>query len=214
MALSALGALTLRNGNWDELHSYLYVGDERNLPTWWNAALLATFAVAAALAAKLVPERAESRAWALIAAVGFALSIDEATRLHERSGVLLGPLGISVPTYQWVFVGAVVAALGLAVLGRAARALPRRTRRGLALAVTLYLAAALGLEAISGYLYAQQLSVLASGVTHVEEACEMAAVILALSAVLHRLAPMQLSLAAEHSGTRDDARTPAVPKLP
>ncbi|WP_284305139.1 hypothetical protein [Mobilicoccus caccae] len=188
--LSALAYLVLDRDTHGGLFDYFYVGTEMNLPTWWNVMLLAAIAVTATLAAAVFA--AERLGWAAIAATACFLSLDEGSRLHENAGLAPAYLGLSVPTFAWVAVGAVVAPVGVLVLAFATRRLPRRTRRALAACVTVYIAAALGLEAVSGYVIEQGGWGTYLALTHIEEMLEMTACAFAVHAILARLLPLRV----------------------
>jgi hypothetical protein len=166
---------------------FLDIGGEGNLPTWWNATLLALVAVAAVAVSMLwsdtpAPSR---RAWWVVAAAATYLSIDEAAGLHER---LAGPgesIGIDVPTYAWILPGTLLALAGTIVLVAAARHLPRRTAASLAVALGAYGAGAIGLEAFNGWIRRRSDdSPWYTLGTIVEEALEMGACILAVAAIV------------------------------
>lgn len=134
------------------------VGNENNLPTWWNAALLM---VAAALASVVAcvswnGRRAKSpgtAVWWLIGLLLAALSLDEVASLHERLGRLADA---ALPghgfTYAWLAVGipmALALLTGTVFVTRSLAVVPRR----LLLAGLLVLfAGAVGLEAANDIL--------------------------------------------------------------
>lgn len=189
-ASAAVYALVDRSTH-GRLFDYFYVGTEMNLPTWWNVMLLAGAALAAAGAAALYAR--ERVGWAAVAAATAFLSLDEGSRLHENAGLLVRGLG--VPTFGWVVVGAVIAPLGLLVLALLTRRLPRTTRRTLGLLAGLYVAAALGLETLGGYLLGQGHSGAFFALAHVEEALEMVAAAGAMCTILDRILPVRLEAA-------------------
>jgi len=124
------------------LRSGLSLSYEGNLPTWYAAGLLWTAALGLGRIAMQVswPQR---RAWAGLAAIFMFLSLDEAVELHESLGgaELHGPL-----YFSWVVPGALLTgAFGLVYL-RFWLGLPDATRRGFAIALAIYVGAALGME--------------------------------------------------------------------
>lgn len=98
--LSALAYAVIDRERHPMAWDYVYVGAEMNLPTWWNILLLAGVGLAGACLA------AERVGWFTVAAAAAFLSLDEGSRLHEVSGNLVGLVGLSVPTFAWVVVGA------------------------------------------------------------------------------------------------------------
>lgn len=183
------------HGSWFD---YFYVGTEMNLPTWWNVLLLAGVGLAAAFAAAVLPT--ERAGWCAIAAAAAFLSLDEGSRLHETTGHLVQGLGL--PTFSWVLVGAIVAPIGLIVLAVLTRHLPRGTRLALTACVAAYVFAALGLEAIGGYLQHQDNWGGFLTLTHVEEMLEMLACAFAIYVIVRRVVPLRIEKLAEPVGTR------------
>ena len=170
------------------LFNYFYVGEEMNLPTWWNVVLLFAVALAALVAAACV--RRERASWLLVAATAAFLSLDEGSRLHERLGALTG--GVEVATFRWVVAAAVLAPVGLVALWLLTRALPARTRRLLGMSVAVYVFAALGLEALGGHMFYRDEWGAFLALTHVEELLEMLACVGATAAILQRLVPLRI----------------------
>lgn len=188
LALVLLSAVTVafEDSRLHGVHKYLYVGEEYNLPTWWNSGLLLVMAMLAlAVRARTAADRTgERRAWLLAAAATGYLSLDELTRLHERAGALNRLVGFSVPTFQWVLTGVVVAFLGTVVLYVTTRPLATPTRRQLGLALVMYVGAALGLEIVGGSFFIAGDKAVGVLLTHVEELVEMLAVVVGIRAVL------------------------------
>ncbi len=180
---------------WDRIASpiprakaWFDIGNESNLPTWWNATLLILVAMCA-LVASLVADRArERRAWWVVALAGTYLSIDEATELHERLAGIGERSGLAGPTYAWLAPGIVVALAGATVLVIAGRALPRRAGARLGLALGIYAVAALGLEAVGGWIRDDSDdSPWFTIAIMLEEGLEMLACVLAVGAILDTL---------------------------
>jgi hypothetical protein len=133
---------------------FVDIGAEGNLPTWWNATLLALMGATALVAAALQRPgltNPSTRAWIVVAAAGTYLSIDEAAGLHERLGGLTYLGGIDPPTYAWVVPGSLLAAAGIAILVLTGRSLPSPTAQRLGLALVAYGIGAIGLEAFTGW---------------------------------------------------------------
>ena len=71
--VSAVAFLTIRDGSWNDLFTWLYIGSELSLPAYWNAALLALVGVAAALHAVTADDARLTRGWTVVAVVGLLL---------------------------------------------------------------------------------------------------------------------------------------------
>lgn len=167
----------------DRLHGlqpWFDVGLENNVPTGWTVLLLLV------LATRLWRLRGQSRAWPFAALAAAALAVDEWVGWHEHlrvPGEALRQAGLSLPTYAWVLPGAVVAALCLAAATPWLRSLPVAVRRRVLLAVAVFCSGALVGDAVSGWAVRLGGSVeLWRAITTVEEALEMAGVLLAVSA--------------------------------
>lgn len=181
---------------------------ENSMPAWFSSSLLLGAALAGALCGLLAWQRhasgglgphpgaghrAESLAWWVLAAGLGYLSLDEAITIHEHFGKLVGLEGGALPTFEWLVVGVVLAALGVATLLAVGRGFPRSFHPWLAGGVALYALGALGVEAINGY----GLRATADGSTYqvvvgpalvvVEEVCEMVGVIIIGTGILSYL---------------------------
>ena len=168
------------------IRAFLHVNEEASLPTWWNAALLLTVAFCAFWARVQEPDEGGRRAWLLVGSAGALMSMDETASLHER---LAGPVrsaGIDPPTFAWLIPGIVIAATGSLLLVRVGRLLPRSTRGPLLLALTVYAAGAIGVEAANGVLRDVRVLYYLTG-TIVEELLEMVACILAVGTIVNHL---------------------------
>ena len=141
-----------------QLRTYLDVFDETNLPTWWAASVLVAAALACGAVAVLSGPGVARRRWLLLAGLTAALSVDEATVLHERlDRAVLAWLSPGDLPYLWVVPGAVVG-LGVVVsVVRLTRAAPAPARRRLLLGSGLLLGSALGGEAVQGVLVTEGL---------------------------------------------------------
>jgi hypothetical protein len=162
---------------------FLDLNTEANLPTFYSTFLLLVLAGTLALRAVL-GVAAQRAAWFVMATTTIQLAVDEATSLHER---FLDPLGRQVGggagalTFAWVIPGAVLAVVAGLALVRTTRVLPGATRRRLGLALGVFVAGALGVEMISGAVLDERgHDRVYLAVTTVEEALELAGVLLAL----------------------------------
>ncbi len=173
--LSSLARIQLGEGvaRWTELFN---LDAEANVPTWFGSILLLRCALASA------------RYTRALAAVFVALSIDEVAMVHERAAAALlerSP-GSALP---WLLGGVVVAALGTALVP-ALRRLPAAARARAAAAGALYVAGALGVEAL-GQRFARRHGWWNPGyvgLAALEEAMEMAGAILYVDALVRAAA--------------------------
>ncbi len=199
-----------------DLKTFVDIGGEANLPTWWNASLLFTVFVVAVAAAFLPWLSAESGprdagvrgAWLVIAAAGAYLSLDETAGLHERLATPVRSSGLDLPTYAWLVPGAVIAALGCLILFKAARRLPVPVVRRLAVALACYLTGAIGMEGVNGLFSTRGLDmelVFAAGTT-LEETLEMVACVLAITAIVDHLVGRLTGAAEVVTAARSRAR--------
>jgi hypothetical protein len=163
---------------------------EGNVPTWYQSAtLLLCAGLAAVVAVRAWRDRAPFRVhWALTALFCLYLSADEAASIHEMS---VRPLRAAFDTtgllyYPWIAIGGAVA-LTLAVASRGFLAgLPARTRRTVVLAAAIFLAGALGIEALGGR-YAElhgRANFAYGAIATAEETLEMIGVLIAVRALL------------------------------
>lgn len=166
---------------------------EGNIPTWYQAAALLVCSVPAAIiAASAFRTRSPFRVqWALIAAALVYMSADEAAAIHELSvKPLRSALGASgLLYYPWVIIGLAVVIIGAMALRTFIAALPGPTRKALLTAAGVFLAGALGMEALSG-MFAEQYGRDNFGygvITTLEESLEMVGVVLALRALMEHL---------------------------
>jgi hypothetical protein len=161
------------------------IGGEHNLPSYWNAFLLLLVSVGA-----LVASRHDTRtnptarwAWLVVATAGLYLTLDEAFELHERLADPVTSRGIDIGTYAWVLAGAILAFAGAAILVTTGRHLPASARNRLALALGIYGASAIGMEAVNGWSREHDHDTLYTLGTLIEETGEMGACILAVATI-------------------------------
>jgi hypothetical protein len=165
-----------------------WANQELNVWSWYSTLVLA--ALAAAFAVTAVLRRAGRRPYAdsvVFACVATWLSIDEAAALHERLGTVARALGVK-GTFEWVVLGLPVAIVGIAALAVVSRRTDPLLRRRLGVAALVFLGGSLGLEAVAGTLVetwglSKTAPLFILEVT-LEEATEVAGVLLALRAVL------------------------------
>ena len=166
---------------------------EANVPTWFSSSILLACAMLLAWIA-MCQRAAEDRFWRhwTVLAAGFLyMSLDETAVIHEMlirpTRQLLGFGGVL--HFSWV-VPAVILVLILAVaFARFIRNLPRGTRNLFLLSGTLFVLGSLGMESVSAFFYTGiGLESVGYGLaTTVEEALEMAGIVLFLKALLEYL---------------------------
>jgi hypothetical protein len=161
------------------------IGGEHNIPTYWNAFLLLLVSAGAVVAAWRAPlTNSPARwPWLVVAGAGLYLTFDEAFEIHERFDEPVTSRDIDIGTYAWVLPGAIVAIIGGSILVATGRHLPAMARRRLALALGVYAASAVGVEAINGWSRDHGNDFLYTLGTLVEETGEMAACILAVTTI-------------------------------
>ncbi len=186
--------------------SFFRTQTENNIPTWYQSSALLLCALllgAIAWGTKRLG-RPYVGHWKFLAAVFLFLSVDEAVEIHEAVSIALRRVIDTGGPFRYVWVipyGIFAAVLGVAYLGFLAR-LPRRTRRLFLLAGGGYVGAAVGVEMVQAvldrgpYLFARVASPIAA---NVEEALEMAAIVLFVYALLSYIAlylpQLQISVA-------------------
>lgn len=190
---------------------FLNVENEGNLPTAFSVALL-TFAAILLYIIGLL-NRANSalfsKQWLWLGILFSYLAVDELAGIHElfnSVGLLLQRLGWG-GVYQgyfrwpWVLVGIFAVIAVYFVFWRFVRSLPKRTGRYFFFAATLFVAGAIGLEMVGGWL-SPVLDGPGSGampityllVSHAEEALEMTGVVVFIYALLEYGHPIIVSL--------------------
>ncbi|MGY2128320.1 hypothetical protein [Blastococcus sp. SYSU DS0617] len=173
----------------DSAYRLLNADGEGNVTTWFSTVLLFSIAlvclgVGMLLRARSAPLR---RYWLGLALVFGYLSVDELAWLHEelipRMDGIVEAEGAF--TFPWVVVAAPLVILFAVVYAGFLWKLPRRTAALFVLAGLLYVGGALGLEAVGGLFYGDDLgaNVAYVLVTTVEECLEMIGAALFLYAV-------------------------------
>lgn len=134
------------------LEPLLDAGDEANLPTWWQSALLAAGAlVAAAVAARTSRVvRTQRWRWCAVSACLLVLSLAEGAALDQRAAPLLDRLR-ALPAGRFGSAPFVFAALALALAAFAPLLRPfRGARMLLAIAGLTWVAGAVGMQWLQG----------------------------------------------------------------
>jgi hypothetical protein len=178
--------------------NFFDVDREQNLPTFYSALLLFVTSLLLALIATIKRQNREGLVAHWIGlAIGFLyISMDDMLVLHENLAIpVQNALRPHLPRFlyfAWVLpAGVLVLAVALVYL-RFVLALPRRSRRLFVLSGAVYVLGALGMEMLSGAIYAANgespNSLLYSLATSLEEGGEMGGVVLFIYALLDHLA--------------------------
>ena len=135
------------------------VGEDANIPTWYSSVtlLLCSILLAVIAAAKKTHGDRYTRHWAVLSVVFVFLSIDEVATIHEKFST--EPLGFDTGGFlyglfhpTWVIFGIIFVLVVLLSYLRVLASLPRKTRYLFLVAGALFVAGALGMEALSGRL--------------------------------------------------------------
>lgn len=138
------------------IRGYFEVDSENNLPAWWSSFMLLSSGTLLFYAAALW-RWSGWRGWWRWVAIGLvltAMSLDEATRIHERLGRLYRMLFGEAPLdhYTWLMLGVPVAVAVIIFLAVMIRGMPGLPRTLLFCGVVVFLAGAVGMEIIQSLL--------------------------------------------------------------
>ena len=135
------------------------VGDERNIPTWFESIqfLLCSILLAVVTVAKKQRNDRYSLHWGVLSIILLLLSLDEVASIHEAIGqqserLLHSATGLTpggAITFFWVVPGAVFVIIVLLAYLRFLAHLPRTTRRSFLFAGALFVLGALGIEMLT-----------------------------------------------------------------
>ena len=128
--------------------------EEANVPTWFETVTLVLAAALLEVAARVNRSVRDGRwvRWRVLSSGFLFMSLDELASIHERFRLPLQMLR-NVPKFRafsWVVPAAVLVALLFAFFLPWLRKLPERTRNGLLLAGAIFVAGAVGFEALGG----------------------------------------------------------------
>lgn len=180
-----------------EIPQAIRLGGELNIGTWFSSALhLVNAGLLALLAANSV--RAERVRWILLGLAVLVVSMDEVSANHEQVGyVLHTALGTGgFLTYAWIIPAAVLVAVVAAVCGP--MVLRRPGGRLVAVAAAVFVAGAIGVEAIEGWWFdatGNADDVVHVALSGVEEGLEMLGLIVAMAGLLRMAGGCGLRLA-------------------
>jgi len=124
---------------------------EGNIFTWYNTALLLANGLLLLLAARLwrPTDGRISRAMTLLGGLFILLSLDEMVSIHERLGRDVSRIAIGEEiVYAWIFPGAVFVLVVAVYVLSAFRRLPRPVLGQMIVAGAIFVAGAIGVEAI------------------------------------------------------------------
>jgi hypothetical protein len=132
---------------------FLDLDQEGNLPSWWSATLwtLAALLAFGAAAQRQKTQRARNR-WTALGVLYLYLSMDEMSAFHEMLGIALRRVSLFVTVfhYAWLAYGFAFTALVAAYFAPFVLRLPRYVLGCIAVAATIYVSAAAGLEWYAG----------------------------------------------------------------
>lgn len=218
---SITGQLTKYVQGHDFVHGLIrlfYVDNENNIPSFFSVSLLLLAALLLGLitALKKVTHAPYGFQWTLLSFTFLCMALDEAASIHELLTVpmrgLLGRQAGGIFFFAWVIPGIAFAAVfGLSYL-KFLLHLPANTRGSFALAATLYLGGAIGMELLGGR-YAElhgTENLTYSMAATVEESLEMAGVIVFIYTLLNYIADnfQEIRLRIDHAEGRSPSLVP------
>lgn len=133
-----------------------YFAHEGNVPTWFSTVQLVACSFVLGLIARAKSARGDPYTfhWKLLCAIFLLLSLDETAHVHESFNryihATLSPGGLLY--YPWVALGLLAIVLLAVIFAKFLIALDVPTRRGFLLAGGIFLAGALGMESIGGWI--------------------------------------------------------------
>ncbi len=173
----------------------LWVDQEGNLPTWFSSAILLLGAILAIIIARST--RGEGRphvGWHLLAGLLLMLAIDEVAGIHEISARYaaradgFGLFPENGLTFGWVLLAMPPVTVACWLAARFFRTLPGPVRNRLGAGLAIFLAGALGVEALTGQIVGlQPRTWLYLVFSTVEEGAEMTGVVVFLDGLLVHL---------------------------
>ena len=132
----------------------LWVDGEGNVPAWYSAVLLFLCALLLAAITLAQHHQADGKlsGWLFLTLIFFFLSLDEIAQFHELS---ITPLRTRFELtgffhYAWIVPATLAVVLFVLAYAKFIARLPARTRQLFLLAGAVYIAGALGVEAVSG----------------------------------------------------------------
>ena len=195
------------------IYHYLEVTSEVNLPMWWNVLLLIVAATLMFLVAANTPSRSARLAWRTMAVIALLMSLDDATMLHEKLGMIVERFAPATGmTFTWVLLGGPIALAVVIMAIMASRKMHKTPRRLLVSGFVVFLGAAVGFEFIADYLIRTEAHWFLYRVTyHLEEGLEMAGAALIAVAPLSNIQRIRLTgqIDSAGGGTAPWAGTPA-----
>lgn len=191
------------------LVNWLYLGEEANPPTWYQTAafLLAALLAGAVSRGEQTGGGRYARHWLGLALILAYLSLDEGGKVHERLVEPLQHLLGFMPTGAWVTTWIIVALPAVALVGLVYLRffflhLSPRERIQAALAAAVFVAGAVGIEMLTGWLMVPEGGtyveygalvrpadepLISVFLVHLEEAMEMIGLLIFIDLLLGRL---------------------------
>ncbi|MDN5930859.1 MAG: hypothetical protein L0I24_07315, partial [Pseudonocardia sp.] len=160
------------------------VSEEMNVPTFFSVGVFLAAASALVVAGVLAGGRLRS-ALGVTAGLLALLAFDDFAALHERLKAVGDLVTLGAFEYAWVLPGAVIGAVVVVAFWRLAVQLDGAARRDLLVGIAVFFVAALGFEAVNGFLDQPGLNGMPLQIgTHVEEVTENLGIILVLRGAL------------------------------
>jgi len=164
---------------------------EMNIPTWFSAFMLMGCAVLLRIIATEQKERSNRyfRQWKLLSSLFWFFAIDEVFSLHEIFIIPEIAEALKLPLFlhsMWVIPGTIFVLWFIKYFWKFVMHLPARSRFHFCLAITIYLAGALGMEMVGSFYgeWKTQRDLVYAMMTNVEEAMEMGGIIIFIYGLL------------------------------
>jgi hypothetical protein len=195
--IAHLAELLVLHGRFKRVLELFDVDSEQSIASWYSAIMLAMSAALVALIVYTMRGKAERRFllhWVVLAAGFLWLSADESVSMHERLNGTLKRNVITADTLPFVWVLPAILAVGVVVMMyiKFLMHLAPRRQRQFIVAGVMFVFGALVMELVGGKIVAAmgKHNLTYTLATHVEEFCEMFAIVLFNCSLLEHLAEM------------------------
>lgn len=162
---------------------------EANIPAYFSALLILSVSFCAWILHRTVSQKKLRNGWLLASALLFFLSWDEASQIHEKLNksmhALLGGGDQGIFTFAWVIPYSMLVVLVAVVMIPFIKELPRKLFLKLALAGTVYVSGAIGMEMIGAVHEFQSASYVT--MISIEESLEIGGMLLFLFFLLQEI---------------------------
>ena len=162
---------------------------EANIPAYFSALLILSVSICAWILHRTVTHKRLRNGWLMASALLFFLSWDEASQIHEKLNksmhALLGGGDQGIFTFAWVIPYSVLVALVAVVMIPFIKELPRKLFLKLALAGSVYVSGAIGMEMIGAVHEFQSASYIT--MISIEESLEIGGMLLFLFFLLQEI---------------------------